>query len=166
MRARPSRSVSLLVTSVILTAFLAPGAAAWPPAGDPAPGPGAAAPEGAAPERAPGSLPGAVLPEAVLPEVVELAVIPVEPPVQPAKPGARDLFGADCDIETEGSTVTAYCHNSYPETDLVRLHVECDRWWDVDGDGAAVPVGPAGRAEITGRCWKEVRSTWVTHQRL
>lgn len=143
MRARPSRSVSLLVTSVILTAFLAPGAAAWPPAGDPAPGPGGAA----------------------APEVVELAVIPVEPPVQPAKPGARDLFGADCDIETEGSTVTAYCHNSYPETDLVRLHVECDRWWDVDGDGAAVPVGPAGRAEITARCWKEVRSTWVTHQR-
>lgn len=161
MRARPSRPVSLLVTSVILTAFLAPGAAAWPPAGDPAPGPGAAAPEGAAPGRAP----EAVLPDAVLPEVVELAVIPVEPSVQPVKPGARDLFGADCDIVTEGSTVTAYCHNGYPETDLVRLHVECDRWWDVDGDGAAVPVGPAGRAEITGRCWKEVRSTWVTHQR-
>ncbi|MER5872820.1 hypothetical protein [Streptomyces sp. NPDC002044] len=160
MRAKPSRTVSLLITSVILTAFLAPGAAARPPGGDPAPGPGAA-PGAVLPEAV---APGAV-PEAVAPEVVELAVIPVEPPVQPAKPGARELFGADCDIGTEGSTVTAYCHNSYPDTDLVRLHVECDRWWDVDGDGAAVAVGPAGRAEITGRCWKEVRSTWVTHQR-
>lgn len=61
--------------------------------------------------------------------------------------------------------MVAFCHNSYPQTDLVRLHVECDRWWDVDGDGAAVAVGPAGRVELSGRCWKEVRSAWVSHQR-
>ncbi|MFG3001270.1 hypothetical protein [Streptomyces sp. NPDC048340] len=142
MRARRSRAVSLLVTSVVLTGFLVPGAVAQPGDGDPAPGP-----------------------EAVAPAVVDLAEIPAEPPVRPAPPAARELFGADCDTEIEGSRVVAYCHNSYPETDLVRLHVECDRWWDVDGDGAAVAVGPAGRVELTSRCWKEVRTAWVSHQR-
>ncbi|MEU7553290.1 hypothetical protein AB0B01_13235 [Streptomyces sp. NPDC044571] len=96
---------------------------------------------------------------------MDLDEIPVEPPVRPAAPPDRELFGADCDTEIEGSQVTAYCHNSYPETDLVRLHVECDRWWDLDGDGAALAVGPAGRIELTSRCWKEVRSAWVSHQR-
>ncbi|MET9321472.1 hypothetical protein ABZX75_14975 [Streptomyces sp. NPDC003038] len=96
---------------------------------------------------------------------MELAEIPAEPPAQPAPSASRDLFGADCDTEIEGSQVTAYCHNGYPETDLVRLHVECDRWWDVDGDSAAVAIGPAGRVELVSRCWKEVRSAWVSHQR-
>ncbi|GGZ79199.1 hypothetical protein AB0P12_29965 [Streptomyces subrutilus] len=149
MRARPSRAVSLLVTSVILTGFLAPGAAARPAGADPAPGPEAAVP---------------VLPPAAS-AVVDLAAIPDEPPAQPARPGGGRLFGADCDTEIDGSTVTAYCQNGYPETDLLRLHVECDRWWDVDGDGAAVAVDPAGRVELTGRCWKEVRAAWVTHRR-
>ncbi|WP_078893134.1 hypothetical protein [Streptomyces sp. NRRL F-2580] len=142
MRARPSRTVSMLVTSVILTGLLVPGAAAEPMGDEPAPGP-----------------------EAVAPAVVELAEIPAEPPVQPSRPAGRELFGADCDTTIEGSQVTANCHNAYPGTDLLRLHVECDRWWDVDGDGAAVAVGPAGRVELTGRCWKEVRSAWITHQR-
>ncbi|WSZ44923.1 hypothetical protein OG429_10315 [Streptomyces sp. NBC_00190] len=96
---------------------------------------------------------------------MDLADIPAEPPVQPARPDPRELFGADCDTEINGSQVTAHCHNGYPQTDLVRLHVECDRWWDVDGDGAAVAVGPAGRVELVSRCWKEVRSAWVSHQR-
>jgi hypothetical protein len=142
VRARPSGAVSLLVTSVILTGLLMPGAAAQPAADDPASGP-----------------------EAVPPAVVELAEIPAEPPAPPARPAARDLFGADCATEIQGSQVTASCHNAYPETDLVRLHVECDRWWDVDGDGAAVAVRPAGRVELVGRCWKEVRAAWVSHQR-
>lgn len=131
----------MLVTSVILTGLLVPGAAAQPAGGEPVPGPEAAT------------------------AVVEPAEIPAEPPAQPTRPAARELFGADCDTAIEGSRVTANCHNAYPETDLVRLHVECDRWWDVDGDGAAVAVGPAGRAELIGRCWKEVRSAWVSHQR-
>ncbi|MEV0409232.1 hypothetical protein AB0I68_00145 [Streptomyces sp. NPDC050448] len=97
--------------------------------------------------------------------VVDLDEIPVEPPVRPEQPAARELFGADCDTVIVGSQVRATCHNSYPETDLLRLHVECDRWWDVDADSAAVAVGPAGRVELTSRCWKEVRSAWVTHQR-
>lgn len=142
MRARRSRAVSLLVTTVVLTGFLVPGAVAQSPGAEPAPGT-----------------------EVVAPAVVDLAEIPAEPPVQPAPPAERELFGADCDTEIEGSQVTAYCHNSFPETDLIRLHVECDRWWDIDVDGAAVPVGPAGRVELTSRCWKEVRSAWVSHER-
>ncbi|MEU6867189.1 hypothetical protein ABZ924_28750 [Streptomyces sp. NPDC046876] len=96
---------------------------------------------------------------------MDLAEIPVEPPVPPSPSVSPDLFGADCETVIEGSQVLANCHNGYPETDLVRLHVECDRWWDLDADAAPVPVGPAGRVELTGRCWKEVRSAWVTHQR-
>ncbi|MEU9143048.1 hypothetical protein [Streptomyces sp. NPDC048349] len=142
MRARPSGAVSLLVTSVVLTALLGPGAVAQSAPDEPAPGP-----------------------EAVAPALVDFSDIPVEPPVQPARTPARELFGADCDTEISGSQVTANCHNSYPETDLVRLHVECDRWWDLDGDGAPVAVGPAGRVELAGRCWKEVRSAWVSHER-
>ncbi|MGW0753454.1 hypothetical protein [Streptomyces sp. NPDC002587] len=142
MRARPSRTLSLLFTSVILTGLLGPGALAQPVGEEPAHGP-----------------------EAVAPAVVDLADLPAEPPVQPARPDAEDLFGADCDAEINGSQVTAHCHNGYPQTDLVRLHVECDRWWDLDGDGAAVAVGPAGRVELVSRCWKEVRSAWVSHQR-
>ncbi|MFD7625378.1 hypothetical protein ACFV7Q_04905 [Streptomyces sp. NPDC059851] len=144
MRARPSRAVSLLVTSAVLTGFLIPGVLARPEDGDPATGSEAAAPVAA-----------------------DFAEIPAEPPapVRPLPTPAEDLFGADCDTVIEGSLVTAYCHNSYPQTDLVRLHVECDRWWDLDGDGNAVAVGPAGRAELVGRCWKEVRSTWVSHRR-
>ncbi|MFD9334727.1 hypothetical protein ACFWBF_10025 [Streptomyces sp. NPDC060028] len=147
MRARRSRAVSLLVTSVVLTGFVVPGAVAQPDADDPAPGP------------------EIVAPAVVAPAVVDLAEIPAEPPVRPAPDAARELFGADCETVITGSQVVAYCHNSFPETDLVRLHVECDRWWDVDGDGAAVALGPAGRVELTSRCWKEVRTAWVSHQR-
>ncbi|MFD9014689.1 hypothetical protein ACFV0A_37405, partial [Streptomyces sp. NPDC059552] len=81
---------------------------------------------------------------------MELAEIPAEPPAQPTRPAGGELFGADCDTVIEGSQVTANCHNAYPATDLVRLHVECDRWWDVDGDGVAVAVGAAGRGVRVG----------------
>ncbi|MFF3808483.1 hypothetical protein [Streptomyces sp. NPDC002032] len=142
MRARPSRAVSLLVTSVVLTALLIPGAT---------PRPGTRQP--------------AVDPESAALAVVDLADIPAEPPVRPAPAVPRELFGADCDTEIDGSQVIARCHNGYPETDLLRLHVECDRWWDLDADSAAVPLDPAGRVRLTGRCWKEVRTAWVSHQR-
>ncbi|ROQ98743.1 hypothetical protein EDE04_5281 [Streptomyces sp. 2132.2] len=145
MRARRSRAVSLLVTSVVLTGFLIPGADAQQEGEEVPAGPGAVA--------------------VVEPAAVNLDEIPAEPPVRPRPPAPPDLFGADCDTVIEGSQATATCQNGYPETDLLRLHVECDRWWDVDADSAAVPLGPAGRTELTGRCWKEVRSAWVTHQR-
>ncbi|MFI5621090.1 hypothetical protein [Streptomyces sp. NPDC051567] len=168
MRARRSRAVSLLVAAVALTAILAPGGLAGHLAGEhlagerPTGGPGAAAPApaagradtgGAGPGRADGGL------------AEPPAELPAEPPVQPRPPTGAQLFGADCDTEIDGSQVTAHCHNGYPRTDLLRLHVECDRWWDVDVDGAAVALDPAGRTELVGRCWKEVRSAWVSHRR-
>ncbi|MER5221353.1 hypothetical protein [Streptomyces flaveus] len=74
-------------------------------------------------------------------------------------------FGSECRIRVEGSYVTAYCHNPYPEIDRVALHIECDRWWDIDSDGTRVAVGPTQTVRLAGRCWKEVRSAWVTHRR-
>ncbi|MFJ2745627.1 hypothetical protein ACIO3O_38880 [Streptomyces sp. NPDC087440] len=80
-----------------------------------------------------------------------------------AEPAAR--FGSACRTVIERSKAVAYCHNPYPEADLVRLHTECARWWDLDGDGGPVEVGPAQTVRLTGRCWKEVGSVWVTHER-
>ena len=79
---------------------------------------------------------------------------------------ASELFGASCRSRITGSRVTTYCHNPYPRTDGVRLHIECDRWWDLDTDGAEVKAGPAQTVRLTGRCWKEVRSVWVSHRKL
>ncbi|CQR64778.1 hypothetical protein [Streptomyces leeuwenhoekii] len=75
------------------------------------------------------------------------------------------LFGATCRIDVTGSRVTAHCHNPYPDPDRVSLHVECVHWWDLDSDGAAVEAGPAQTVRLTGRCWDEVRSAWVSHLR-
>ncbi|MEH0422235.1 hypothetical protein [Streptomyces sp. B21-083] len=74
-------------------------------------------------------------------------------------------FGSTCYTRVTGSKVTAYCHNPYVAADRVWLHIECDRWWDLDSDGSAVEAGPAQTVRLTGRCWKEVRSVWVSHQR-
>ncbi|WP_436849271.1 hypothetical protein [Streptomyces atriruber] len=80
------------------------------------------------------------------------------------KPRPRP-FGSECRTGVAGSQVVAYCHNPYPETDRVRLHVECDQWWDIDTDSRPVEAGPAMTVRLTGRCWKEVRSVWVSHQK-
>ncbi|MEV2217273.1 hypothetical protein AB0H86_38615 [Streptomyces sp. NPDC050997] len=77
---------------------------------------------------------------------------------------APEPFGATCRSRITGSRVTAYCHNPYVPVDHVSLHIECDRWWDLDSDGAAVAAGPAQTVRLTGRCWKEVRSVWVSHR--
>lgn len=87
-----------------------------------------------------------------------------ELPVTTPSPEEQENFGASCRTVVQGSRVTAHCRNPYPRTDRVRLHVECERWWDIDSDSAPVDVGPADYGELTGRCWKEVRSAWVTHQ--
>jgi hypothetical protein len=76
-----------------------------------------------------------------------------------------ELFGASCRSRITGSHVIAYCHNPYPLADRVSLHIECDRWWDLDFDGAPVVAGPAQTVRLTGRCWKEVRSVWVSHRK-
>ncbi|MFJ3583654.1 hypothetical protein ACIPPS_15660 [Streptomyces sp. NPDC090127] len=95
----------------------------------------------------------------------EVRAAPAPAEESPA-PVTRDdeNFGASCRTVVEGSRVTAHCQNPFPTTDSVRLHVECARWWDVDTDSAPVDVGPTAYAELTGRCWKEVRSAWLTHQ--
>ncbi|ANP54233.1 hypothetical protein J2Z21_006405 [Streptomyces griseochromogenes] len=81
------------------------------------------------------------------------------------KPSAPTLFGATCRTAVHGSHVVAYCHNPYVDTDRVRLHIECDRWWDIDTDSAPVDTGPAMTVRLTGRCWKNVRSVWISHQK-
>jgi hypothetical protein len=78
----------------------------------------------------------------------------------PAQP-----FGAECRVRVDDSDVTAYCHNPYPETDRVRLHIECARWWDLDSDGSEAEAGPAQTVRLDGRCWKEVAAAWVSHRR-
>ncbi|MFE9024297.1 hypothetical protein ACFYNL_37885 [Streptomyces sp. NPDC007808] len=77
----------------------------------------------------------------------------------------QDPFGAACRVRITGSQVTAYCHNPYPDTDRVSLHVECARWWDLDSDGSPVAAGPAQTVRLVGRCWKEVGSVWISHRR-
>ncbi|WP_461085374.1 hypothetical protein [Streptomyces deserti] len=79
---------------------------------------------------------------------------------------SEEPFGAACRIRVTGSRVTAYCHNPYPETDRVSLHVECARWWDLDSDTSPVDAGPAQTVRLTGRCWKEVGSAWISHRRV
>ncbi|MET8503998.1 hypothetical protein ABZV60_05000 [Streptomyces sp. NPDC004787] len=97
---------------------------------------------------------------------VRAAPAPAEDGVARTAPAAGDPedFGASCRTLVEGSAVTVHCQNPYPRTDRVRLHVECARWWDVDTDTAPVDVGPADYVRVAGRCWKEVRAAWVTHE--
>lgn len=95
-----------------------------------------------------------------LPSAVRAATADDPAPAAPPEP-----FGADCRTSVRGSHVIAYCHNPYPDTDRVRLHTECARWWDVDADAAPVEVAPAQTVRLTDRCWKEVRAVWVTHEK-
>ncbi|CBG74127.1 conserved hypothetical protein [Streptomyces scabiei 87.22] len=93
-----------------------------------------------------------------------LALLPALPSA--ARPADRpDPFGAACRSTVTGSRVTAHCYNPYASVDRVRLHIECARWWDIDSDSAAVAAGPAQNVRLAGRCWKEVRSVWFSHQR-
>ncbi|MEU3182602.1 hypothetical protein ABZ707_00105 [Streptomyces sp. NPDC006923] len=91
-------------------------------------------------------------------------------PAVPGRPGAAAdrgdprRFHATCRTKTEGSRAIASCHNPYPYVDRVRLHIECQRWWDIDVDSAPVKILPAGYAELTDRCWKEIRAVWVSHE--
>ncbi|MGW3207524.1 hypothetical protein [Streptomyces sp. NPDC001135] len=85
--------------------------------------------------------------------------------VDDGKPPAPNLFGAVCRTTVRGSHAVAYCHNPYVDIDRVRLHIECARWWDIDTDSAPVDTEPAMTVRLAGRCWKEVRSVWISHQR-
>ncbi|MFI1187834.1 hypothetical protein [Streptomyces californicus] len=81
-----------------------------------------------------------------------------------AEPAEPEPAGSECRTSVEGSRVVAYCHNPYPSVDLVRLHTECDRWWDVDADGGAIAVEPGRTVRLEDRCWKEVAAAWVSHR--
>ncbi|MFE5191788.1 hypothetical protein [Streptomyces sp. NPDC056628] len=85
--------------------------------------------------------------------------------VRPATERPAEPYGAECRIRVSGSEVTALCHNPYPRTDRVSLHVECARWWDLDTDGLPVRAEPAQTVRLAGRCWKEVDSAWISHHR-
>ncbi|MEV0096393.1 hypothetical protein [Streptomyces sp. NPDC050738] len=87
------------------------------------------------------------------------------PTARPAAVEEPEPFGADCRTTVTGSHVVAYCHNPYPDSDKVELHIECARWWDIDSDARPVEAGPAQTVRLTGRCWKEIRSAWITHAR-
>ncbi|MFE3830608.1 hypothetical protein [Streptomyces sp. NPDC059092] len=78
---------------------------------------------------------------------------------------APDRFRATCRTDIQGSRALAYCHNPYPETDRVQLHVDCARWWDIDAVGAPVEIRAAGYVRLADRCWKEIRSVRVSHER-
>lgn len=63
--------------------------------------------------------------------------------VQAREAAPPEPFGASCRSRVAGSRVISYCHNPYPRTDGVRLHIECARWWDLDSDGPEVEAGLA-----------------------
>ncbi|WP_353941730.1 hypothetical protein ABII15_08885 [Streptomyces sp. HUAS MG91] len=98
--------------------------------------------------------------------VLLIAVLPYDA-ASDEKPGRpeRELFGAQCRTEIDGSRVRALCHNPYPGVDAVALHIECAPWWDIDTDSAPREVGPAETVRLDGRCWKKVRDVWVSHRR-
>jgi hypothetical protein len=106
----------------------------------------------------------------IAPAVVALALVLTLP--SESAPHARvvadepDPFGAACRSTVTGSQVIAHCYNPYVAVDRVRLHIECARWWDIDSDSAAVETGPARTVRLAGRCWKEVRSVWFSHERV
>lgn len=76
-----------------------------------------------------------------------------------------ELFGAACRVEVERAEAAVSCHNPYPGLDLVALHIECDPWWDIDTDSKPVAVHPAETVWLRGRCWKKIRTAWVSHRK-
>ncbi|MEV5611435.1 hypothetical protein [Streptomyces sp. NPDC052225] len=119
-------------------------------------------------------LPRRVTPACIAPALAALALLLVVPYEAMSDTGAdtgkeraekRELFGADCRIRVDGPLVSVTCHNPYPRTDRIALHVECEAWWDIDVDAKPVPAGPAETVRLDGRCWKKVRTAWVSHRK-
>ncbi|MET8474901.1 hypothetical protein ABZY90_20010 [Streptomyces sp. NPDC006422] len=77
----------------------------------------------------------------------------------------REPSGADCRIAVRRDLVSAVCHNPYPTVDRVALHIECARWWDIDTDSRPKAVFPAETLRLDGRCWKSVKTAWVSHHK-
>jgi hypothetical protein len=86
-----------------------------------------------------------------------------EPSYQARRPGERPT-AAECRTAVDGSRATAVCHNPNPGTDRIQLHIDCDRWWDLDVDARTVEVGPGQTVELADRCWAGIRQAWVSHR--
>ncbi len=84
--------------------------------------------------------------------------------LMPGPPAAHAVAapGTTCRLARQHSTATAVCHNPDPTVTLVQLHVSCARWWDPATDTAETTVGAAQWVTLTGRCWKEIRTAWIT----
>ncbi|MER5492709.1 hypothetical protein [Streptomyces sp. NPDC002490] len=87
-----------------------------------------------------------------------------ERPVRAEGDFGRD--GPECRTAVDGPQAVAHCHNPYPALYRVALHVECAHWWDLDVDGAAVEVRPAGTVRLAARCWSGIDAVWVTQHRV
>jgi hypothetical protein len=75
---------------------------------------------------------------------------------------ADEGTGTTCHLAQGAASAVATCHNPDPTTGHVQLHVACARWWDPPTDSATVTVDPAQWVTVSGRCWKEIRTAWVT----
>jgi hypothetical protein len=79
--------------------------------------------------------------------------------VKPGKPPAPQLFGAWCRTRVTGSHVTAYCHNPYPQTDGVSLHVFNVR----DGGDLKVEIpNVQGQTAATFHCTRRGKTLRIT----
>jgi hypothetical protein len=81
-----------------------------------------------------------------------------------AGPASAADADTTCRLTQQGSTATATCHNPDPTAGRVQLHVACARWWDPPTDTPTVTVSPAEWVTLTGHCWKEVRTAWLTRE--
>ncbi|WP_128377952.1 hypothetical protein [Streptomyces cavernae] len=101
----------------------------------------------------------------VIAAITLLMALPYDAASQTLAEDRPEPFGSTCRTRITGSEAVAYCHNPYVPVDRVRLHIECDRWWDIDSDSPPQEAFPAMTVRLTGRCWKEIRSVWVSHER-
>lgn len=82
----------------------------------------------------------------------------------PAHAAVAPRSGARCDIVRGDHEARAVCLNPDPVTTRLQLHVTCARWWDPATDTEPVDDGPAQWVSLTGHCWKELRSAWLTRR--
>ncbi len=153
----------ILALACALTPFPAaahPAAVQRPPAA-PRPAHPDAVPARPAPAVAPAAPPAAEAPAAAPPAAAPpAAALPDAAP--PAVRAVTGDEGARCDLRREDGLAVATCLNPDPVSTRLQLHVSCARWWDPATDTAPVDDGPAQWVRLTGRCWKEIRTAWLT----
>jgi hypothetical protein len=158
---RPRRRTAAAAGALMITAALAGAASAQAPVTAPATRPALPVPDAFPGPHTDGARRGASAPARTA--AGRRAAVRAQTAAAGTGSGRR-RFQASCRTAVSGSHTTVYCHNPYPVTDRIRLHVECARWWDVDADSAAYALGPAGYVRLTDRCWKEIARVWVSHE--